>query len=59
MNRTKKEDLLSLLFSCLIFFSFIAGFILDENSAGAGGLGGDFKLIWKNLQLFKHNIFDN
>ena len=59
MNRTKKEELLCLLCSYLIFFSFITGFILDENSAGAGGLGGDFKLIWKNLQLFKHNIFNN
>lgn len=43
------------IFFLLIVLSFFIGFFLDENSAGAGGLNGDFKLIWNNLLLFKEN----
>ena len=35
--------------------SFFIGFIYGENSAGAGGLDGDFVNTWKNLQLFLNN----
>ena len=59
MKAKKIESLFTLGFSLVIFFSFIGGFILRENSAGAGGINGDFYLIWKNLDLFKNNILDN
>tara|TARA_B110000259_G_scaffold109885_1_gene125655 strand:+ start:624 stop:1913 length:1290 start_codon:yes stop_codon:yes gene_type:complete len=59
MKIIKKLDLFILFFSLLILFSFIVGFILDENSAGAGGFNADFSIIWKNLQLFKNSIFEN
>ena len=35
--------------------SFFIGFIYGENSAGAGGLNGDFSQTWINLQLFLNN----
>ena len=59
MKAKKIESLFTLGFSLVIFFSFIGGFILRENSAGAGGINGDFYLIWKNLDLFKNNILAN
>ena len=30
---------------------------MQENSAGAGGLKGDFNHVWNNLSLFKNNNF--
>ena len=39
----------------LSFSSFFLGFYFDENSAGAGGLYGDFSLNWSNLQIFLNN----
>jgi len=57
MKIIKKEDFFVLFFSLLIFLSFVIGFILNENSAGAGKIDGE--LIWKNLQLFKESIFDS
>ena len=39
----------------LSFSSFFLGFYFDENSAGAGGLFGDFSLNWGNLQIFLNN----
>ena len=39
----------------LSFSSFFLGFYFDENSAGAGGLYGDFSLNWANLQIFLNN----
>jgi hypothetical protein len=59
MKIKKIENFFALGFSFIVFFSFIAGFILRENSAGAGGISGDFYLIWKNLELFKNGILDN
>ena len=59
MKITKQEEPFILFFSLFILLSFIIGFILNENSAGAGGTNGDFSLIWNNLQLFKDSIFDN
>ena len=43
--------------SCFFLFfltiiSFFLGFYFGENSAGAGGLSGDFKNTWKNLNTF-------
>ena len=43
--------------SCFFLFfltiiSFFLGFYFGENSAGAGGLDGDFKNTWKNLNTF-------
>tara|TARA_Y100000590_G_scaffold135383_1_gene154850 strand:- start:1044 stop:2387 length:1344 start_codon:yes stop_codon:yes gene_type:complete len=35
--------------------SYFIGFIYGENSAGAGGLYGDFSQTWTNLQLFLNN----
>jgi len=55
-----KKNLLVLFLSCLIFVSFFIGFIFDENSAGSGiETGGDYDLIWNNLQLLKNNIIEN
>ena len=60
MSFINKENLLFLIISILIITSFFAGFLLNENSAGAGGHKGDFgEFIWPNLQLFKENIFIN
>ena len=59
MKIKKIENFFALGFSFIVFFSFIAGFVLRENSAGAGGINGDFYLIWQNLELFKSGIFDN
>jgi hypothetical protein len=42
-----------LIFSSIIFF--IYGFLVGENSAGAGGLKGDFDNVWKTLQTFLNN----
>ena len=42
----------------LIFFSlayYINGFIIGENSAGAGGYDGDFIHVWSNLQIYLNN----
>ena len=63
----KKEKLLSLksndripfFLSIVILSYFFYGFYSDENSAGAGGYNGDFKLIWENLILLKEGIIQN
>lgn len=56
----KNENLFIYLITILIIISFFVGFILGENSAGAGGLDGDFKnFIWPNLQLFNNGILSN
>ena len=38
-------------FTVLLYFFY--GYFQNENSAGAGGYDGDFKLIWGNLILLK------
>ena len=39
----------------VIISSFLFGFFIRENSAGAGGFNGDFQHVWKNLNTFKKN----
>ena len=43
--------------SLIIFsiFYFFLGFLLNENSAGAGGYEGDFVHSWNNLQIYLNN----
>jgi len=53
LNENYKTFVFLLIF--LSFLSFFLGFYLDENSAGAGGYFGDFKLNWSNLQIFLNN----
>ena len=53
------QNIFTFLLSFLILIYFFYGFFTDENSAGAGGYSADFKLIWKNLELFKQNIIFN
>ena len=54
-NKEKKKiniyDVQFLFLSFLIVIYFFYGFFTNENSAGAGGYNGDFKLIWSNLLL--------
>ena len=45
--------------SLIILIYFFYGFFSNENTAGAGGYNGDFKLIWENLALFKEGIVVN
>jgi hypothetical protein len=40
-------------------FSYILGYILNENSAGGGSYVGDLKLIWANLQIYLNNSINN
>ncbi len=47
--------IITLILIFLSFSSFFLGFYFDENSAGAGGLYGDFSLNWANLQIFLNN----
>ena len=43
---------------CLISIGyFIYGFLINENSAGAGGANGDILHTWNNLQIFLNNDF--
>ena len=61
-KKEKKIDIndAQLLFlSFLIIIYFFYGFFTNENSAGAGGYNGDFKLIWSNLLLLKEGLFTN
>ena len=44
-------------FTVLLYFFY--GYFQNENSAGAGGYDGDFKLIWGNLILLKQGIISN
>ena len=45
--------------SLFLIFYFFYGFTVGENSSGSGGLNGDFKLIWNNLELLKQNVISN
>ena len=49
----------SIFISLIIIFYFFYGFYTNENSAGAGGYDGDFKLIWSNLELLRNGILAN
>jgi hypothetical protein len=55
----KFEKILIISTSLAIVLYFFYGFYSDENSAGAGGYDGDFKLIWENLLLLKQSIVLN
>ena len=54
-NNNKFFKILSvfLIFSSIFFY--IYGFLVGENSAGAGGLKGDFDNVWTTLQTFLKN----
>ena len=43
--------------SFFLIFLFIYGFLIEENSAGAGGYNGDLLATFSNLQLFINNNF--
>ena len=62
-NKKEKKivtnDVQFLFLSFLIIIYFFYGFFTNENSAGAGGYNGDFKLIWSNLLLLKEGLFTN
>ena len=58
MRNHKKISINKFFSIFLILFSvifFCYGFISEENSAGAGGLSGDFSNSWNNLQTFLNN----
>ena len=58
MKSNKINNLLKILSIFLIFFSiffYFYGFLVGENSAGAGGLKGDFSNVWITLQTFLKN----
>lgn len=53
----KNLDKYLFLISIFTIILFFFGFYFQENSAGAGGLNGDFTHVWNNLALFKNNNF--
>ena len=53
----KNLNKIQLILIFFIFASFLIGFLIRENSAGAGGFNGDFNHVWKNLNTFKKNTF--
>jgi hypothetical protein len=57
-SKFEEKKILNKIQLILIFItisSFLFGFFIRENSAGAGGFGGDFQHVWKNLNTFKKN----
>ena len=54
-----KNSILFFLSSFLILVYFFYGYYVDENSAGAGGYGGDFQSIWNNLKILEESIILN
>jgi hypothetical protein len=44
--------ILSIILIILSIIFFFYGFLVGENSAGAGGLKGDFNNVWTTLQTF-------
>jgi len=55
MKNQKIQICLKVFFIILIFLLlifFVYGFIIEENSAGAGGFKGDFSNVWLTLQTF-------
>ena len=55
----KAHNKISIILSITIFIYFLYGFYVNENSAGAGGYYGDFKIIWSNLILLKKDLIFN
>ncbi len=55
----KLHNNVSIILSITIFIYFLYGFYVNENSAGAGGYYGDFKIIWSNLILLKKDLIFN
>jgi hypothetical protein len=52
LNFFKLLSIFLILFSVIFFFY---GFLVEENSAGAGGFKGDFANFWITLQTFLNN----
>ena len=57
LKKKSYSDILVVFLTIIVYLSFIIGFYLDENSAGAGGYNGDFALNWNNLKIFLNNDF--
>lgn len=55
MHYSKNKIIIALGFVNII--TFIIGFYLNENSAGAGGYSGDLSHVWKNLNLVLKSDF--
>ena len=55
MKKKKFLNKIQLILIFVIISSFLFGFFIRENSAGAGGFNGDFQHVWKNLNTFKKN----
>ena len=43
--------------SFVILFSYFVGFLIGENSAGAGGYSGDLQHTWKIFRPLKITLF--
>jgi hypothetical protein len=54
-NNQNFFKLLSIFFIFLSIIFFFYGFLVGENSAGAGGFKGDFSNVWITLQTFLNN----
>ena len=52
LKKKSYSDIMVVFLTIIVYLSFIIGFYLDENSAGAGGYNGDFALNW-NKNIFK------
>ena len=55
MQLKNNYKIILIFLTTLSFSSFILGYFFGENSSGAGTYTGDFKHIWKNLQIFLNN----
>ena len=44
-----------IIFTSIIYISYLLGFYFNENSIGSGGLDGDLNWMWNNFDLFKNN----
>ena len=53
------KNVFSYLIVFLIYFSYICGFFLNENSIGSGTYNGDIDWIWRNFEIFKNNSIIN
>ena len=56
-NLNLSQKIILNIISFFLIFFFIYGFLIEENSAGAGGYKGDLLATFSNLQLFINNNF--
>ena len=56
-NLNLSQKIILNIISFFLIFFFIYGFLIKENSAGAGGYTGDLLATFNNLQLFINNNF--